>query len=168
MEQNTPKFRLRLNLFDAIVLVLALAVGAFLLWNALKPEPTMAEPTKAASVIRYTVLLNRWAEGDSALIHKGDQLTEVGTSCEVGQIVDIQVLPATSMTLDRENRAWVLADVPGCEDILITVEGLGTIEERGALLGGGYTIRAGLGVSIRGGNYVSSGTVVSIQREGEA
>lgn len=31
MEQNTPKFRLRLNLFDTIVLVLALAVGAFLL-----------------------------------------------------------------------------------------------------------------------------------------
>ena len=31
MEPNTPKFRLRLNLFDGIVLVLALAVGAFLL-----------------------------------------------------------------------------------------------------------------------------------------
>ena len=37
MEQNTPKFRLRLNLFDTIVLVLALAVGAFLLWRAVKP-----------------------------------------------------------------------------------------------------------------------------------
>ena len=37
MEPNTPKFRLRLNLFDGIVLVLALAVGAFLLWRAVKP-----------------------------------------------------------------------------------------------------------------------------------
>ena len=34
MEQNNGKFRLRLNLFDGIVLIVALAVGAFLLWNA--------------------------------------------------------------------------------------------------------------------------------------
>ena len=35
MEQHNQKFRLRLNLFDAIVLIIALAVGAFVLWNAL-------------------------------------------------------------------------------------------------------------------------------------
>ena len=46
MEQNTPKFRLRLNLFDGIVLVLALAVAAFLVWTALKPAaPVQADPT---------------------------------------------------------------------------------------------------------------------------
>ena len=38
MEQHNQKFRLRLNLFDAIVLIIALAVGAFVLWNALKPQ----------------------------------------------------------------------------------------------------------------------------------
>ncbi len=37
MEHNTSGFRLRLNLFDGIVIVLALAVGAFLAWTALKP-----------------------------------------------------------------------------------------------------------------------------------
>ena len=46
MEQNKPKFRLRLNLFDALVLVAVLAVGAFLLWNALKPQaPVEVMPT---------------------------------------------------------------------------------------------------------------------------
>lgn len=30
---NKPNFRLRLNLFDGIVLVLALAAAAFLLWR---------------------------------------------------------------------------------------------------------------------------------------
>ena len=33
MEQQTPKFRLRLNFFDSIVLLLALLAGAFLLWR---------------------------------------------------------------------------------------------------------------------------------------
>ena len=37
MEPNKPKFRFRLNLFDSIVLVLALAVGAFLVWSSIKP-----------------------------------------------------------------------------------------------------------------------------------
>ena len=43
MEPNKPKFRFRLNLFDSIVLVLALAVGAFLVWSAIKPAAAPAE-----------------------------------------------------------------------------------------------------------------------------
>ena len=38
MEQQTPKFRLRLNFFDSIVLLLALLAGAFLLWRAVAPH----------------------------------------------------------------------------------------------------------------------------------
>ena len=43
MEPNKPKFRFRLNLFDSIVLVLALAVGAFLVWSAIKPAAATVE-----------------------------------------------------------------------------------------------------------------------------
>lgn len=37
MEQNKSNFRLRLNLFDAIILILVLAVGGVLAWLALRP-----------------------------------------------------------------------------------------------------------------------------------
>ena len=43
MEQNTHKFRLRLNLFDGIVLVLVLAVGALLLWSTLRSSPAVTD-----------------------------------------------------------------------------------------------------------------------------
>lgn len=36
MEQNNHKFRLRLNLFDAIVLVVVLAAGAAVAWFGLR------------------------------------------------------------------------------------------------------------------------------------
>lgn len=36
MEQNNHKFRLRLNLFDAIILVVVLAVGAAVAWFGLR------------------------------------------------------------------------------------------------------------------------------------
>ena len=51
MEHNTSGFRLRLNLFDGIVLIAALAVGAFLIWNRLTPAaPIPAVPTTQDTV----------------------------------------------------------------------------------------------------------------------
>ena len=50
MEQNTPKFRLRLNLFDAIILVVVLLAGA---------------------VVGNQKLFNRF---NADLIHKGSPL----------------------------------------------------------------------------------------------
>ena len=77
MESNTPKFRLRLNLFDGIVLVLALAVGAFLLWTALKPDTaSVGTPAAASSTVRYTVRFQKWIEGTSSLIESGDKLVD--------------------------------------------------------------------------------------------
>ena len=39
MEQHNRPFRLRLNLFDGIVLAVILVVGLFLLWTFFRPEP---------------------------------------------------------------------------------------------------------------------------------
>ena len=46
MEQNTHKFRLRLNLFDAIVLVVVLLAGAAFAWISLRSgQDESAAPT---------------------------------------------------------------------------------------------------------------------------
>ena len=65
MEQNKPKFRLRFNLFDAAVLVIALLAGAFLLWRAVKPQvsPEASPISSHASTVRYTIRFQRWAPG---------------------------------------------------------------------------------------------------------
>ena len=76
MEQNTPKFRLRLNLFDGIVLVLALAVGAFLLWSALKPAAPAEGAAPSTATVRYTVRFQKWIEGTSVLVESGDKLVD--------------------------------------------------------------------------------------------
>ena len=122
MEQNTPKFRLRLNLFDTIVLVLALAVGAFLLWRAVKPAaPVQADPT-ATSTIRYTVRFQRWIPGTSEIIQPGDRIADNIKNYEVGHVVSAQAVPALVQTPDRESRRWVWAELEGFEDVLVTVE----------------------------------------------
>ena len=57
MEQNTPKFRLRLNLFDGIVLAAALIAAAVLGWMILNPTPTKEDNVTKGSV-QYTVRLS--------------------------------------------------------------------------------------------------------------
>ena len=166
MEQNTPKFRLRLNLFDGIVLVLALAVGAFLLWSAVKPAAAPAEgETASTATVRYTVRFQKWIEGTGSLVEPGDKLVDNIKNYELGTVVSAEVVPAKSLQLNHQDRQYVLAEIPGYEDVLVTVEAPCESGES-IILGGGYALRVGSVAYIRGEGYMASGPIISIEREG--
>ena len=166
MEQNTPKFRLRLNLFDGIVLVLALAVGAFLLWSAMKPAAPAEGETVNTATVRYTVRFQKWIEGTSVLVESGDKLVDNIKNYELGTVVSAEAVPAQSLQLDHQSRQYVLADIPGYEDVLVTVEAPCTTSDESILLGGGYALWVGSVAYIRGEGYMASGPIISIEREG--
>lgn len=165
MEQHTPKFRLRLNLFDGIILVLALAVGALLAWSALKPQAAASPEAPSVSTYRYTVCFQRWPEGNSRLLQAGDQLMDSTKNYPLGQVVDFEAVPAEILMLNQETRRYELAPVPGYEDIYVTVESTGSEREDEIVLGGGFSLRAGVTAYIRGAGYMASGPITQIQRE---
>lgn len=163
MEQNTPKFRLRLNLFDGIVLVLALAVAAFLVWTALKPAaPVQADPT-VQDTVRYTVRFRRWASGTSVLIQPGDQIADNIKNYEIGQVVSAEAVPALVQVLDHDNRRIVWAELEGFEDVLVTVEAPCTVSDKAFTVGGGYEVRVGTIGFLRGEGYMGSGPIVAVE-----
>lgn len=165
---NTSKFRLRLNLFDGIVLVLALALGGILLWTNLKPDfPTGGAPA-ASSTVRYTVRFQKWLEGTGSLIQEGDKLVDNIKNYELGQVVSAEVVPAVSQQLDHEGRQYVQTIIPGYEDVLVTVESPCTISKESVTLGGGYSLRVGGTAYIRGEGYMASGPIIAVEREGQA
>ena len=130
MEQKNPNFRLRLNLFDGIVLVLALAVGAVLLWTALKPAaPTGGEAAPTSVTVRYTVRFQRWVDGSGALVESGDKLVDAIKNYELGTVVSAEVVPASAFVLDHEQGAYVLSPIEGYEDVLVTVESACTVSD---------------------------------------
>ena len=151
MEPNKPKFRFRLNLFDSIVLVLALAVGAFLVWSAIKPAAAPAEGAVSAA-------------GVSERIKPGDQLVDTVKNYELGTVVSVETVPAQALIQDHEDKAFVLAGIEGYEDALVTVEAPYTEGEDSLLLGGGFKLRVGVTAYVRGSGYMGSGPVVSIER----
>ena len=163
MEQNTPKFRLRLNLFDGIILVVALAAAALLGWLALNPPPTSADYTMDGA-IRYSVRLVRWPQGASSLVREGDKLTDTTKSRALGKVVGVEAFPARMMAVDQQARRQVLAEVEGYEDVLLTVEAPCTIGRSNITLDGNeYILRVGTIVYLKGQGYMGSGAVESIE-----
>lgn len=163
MEQNTPKFRLRLNLFDGIVLVLALAAAAFLLWRTMKPDtPIQADPT-ATSTVRYTIRFQRCMPGTSELIQPGDQIADNIKNYEIGHVVSAQAAPALIQVADQDKGRWVWAEVEGMEDVLVTIEAPCTVSDAAVTVGGGYEVRAGSQGFFRGEGYMGSGPIVAIE-----
>ena len=167
MERNTPSFRLRLNLFDAMILILALIAGGVLAWLALRPAAQEADPA-VTSTVRYTVRFQRWSEGSGALIEAGDKLTDNIKNYAMGTVVSWEAEPAVTQVLNQETRQYENAVIEGYEDILVTVESPCTESDAGFLLDGGYELRVGVTTYIKGEGYMASGPVVAVERGGQA
>ena len=161
MEQK--RFRLKLNLFDGIVLILAVAVGAFLLWRTLKPQvPVQSDPT-VTSTVRYTVRFQRWAPGTSGVIEAEDQLADNIKNYEIGRVVSAQAVPAKMQVLDLQSRRYIWAEAEGFEDVLVTVEAPCVVSDEAITVGGGYELRVGEIAYVRGEGYMGSGPIVAIE-----
>lgn len=166
MEQNNHKFRLRLNLFDAIILVAVLLVGAAAAWIGLRSG---GETAPTAAPVRYTVLFQKMKEGESALIQPGDQLEDAVKNYQMGSVFSVEARPAEVQVLDQERQVYVNAVLEGYEDVYVTVESTCTTSGDGGalLLGGGYDFRVGQLAYVRGPGYMGSGPVTEIERGAE-
>lgn len=163
MEQNTHKFRLRLNLFDAIVLIVVLLAGAAFAWLSLRGTQGNSAASNAKTV-QYTVVFQKMAQGDSKLIHTGDKLEDAVKNYSLGTVVSVETKPAVTQVLDEVNRRYVDAELNGFEDVYVTVESSCTDNGETLLLGGGYDFRVGQIAYVRGPGYMGSGPVTAIER----
>ena len=122
MEQHNRPFRLRLNLFDGIVLAVILVVGLFLLWTFFRPEP---EADNADWVqVRYSVHIDQVLEGTSQLIQSGDPLEYTLEEAQLGTVVSVESSPCVTTCLDEESLTTVEAVRPGYESIDLVVDAM--------------------------------------------
>ena len=164
------KFRFRLNLFDGIVLVAALAVAAFLGYKTLKPAAPAEDP--AAPVTSrgvYTVRFQKMIEGTETLVEPGDKLTDNIKNYNLGTVLSTEAKPARTRVVDEFGKQVLMAEIPGHVDLYVTVRSdAATLGDNAVVLDGGYNLRVNTTAYIKGEGYMASGPVVAIEREGQA
>ena len=164
MEQQTPKFRLRLNFFDSIVLLLALLAGAFLLWRAVAPHQAENVVIPQTQQVRYTIRLTRALPILEELVQPGQSITDSARNNALGTVVEVQCEPGTYFTLSEREHAWINAPVPDRINVNMTVEASATGDDSQLLINGSYALRVGDKFFVRGHGYIGSGDVIAIER----
>lgn len=156
-------FRLHLNLFDAIVVVLALIVGAVLIFSMMKPSDSTPAGTQK---VRYMVQFNRWPAGTSDLIELGTTVEDGIKNYQIGKVVDVKAVQCTTMYLNEVTHEYVVHEIPGYEDVQVTLEADAVVDDENITIDGGYVIRVSSTVYGRGEGYVGIGPVMYVEREG--
>ena len=164
MQEHTPKFRLRLNLFDTIVLLFVLGVGGFFLWSAMTPEVPDDVPAPSVSQITYTISIAETIKGTGDIMIVGDKLTDAAKNLALGTMDSITVTPSTRYVLDEDAMIMRLAEVPNREKVEIVLTSTGTITDTQITLSSGQEIRVGQLIYVRGAGYLGTGYITNIER----
>ena len=120
---------------------------------------------QTASTVRYTVRFQRWAPGTSEMIQIGDQIADNVKNYQIGEVVTVQAVPSKLQVLDQEGRRYVQAELEGFEDVLVTIEAPCTVTDSAITVGGGYSVRVGGTVYLKGEGYMGSGQIVALEQE---
>ena len=162
MEQNKKAFGLHLNLFDGIVILVALVVGGILLWSQLKPAAPADDPD--AQPIRYTIRMLKTVPGMGDQVKVGDTVLDSSKGFEMGTVVSAETVPSYDLTVDNESQSYVEVPVPGKEDVYVVVDSTAVITEKSITLTGGSIIRVGETMYFRGPGYMCTGRIHAIER----
>lgn len=163
--EDKRKFQLQLNLFDGIVLAVALIAAALLAWFVLRPEKQ--ESPKNATETYYTIHLEKMLDGTASMVQVGDQLVDALGDTELGTVTSVEVIPSRSLVLDQQKRAFVLSAVEGYEDVLVTLKVPLNVSDRTITIGNGYVVRVGSMTYLRGAGFMARGPIVAIERREE-
>lgn len=119
--EDKKTFRPRFNLFDVVIILLALAVvGAAML---LRNRSTGTESARETVPVRYTVELTRAPQDMANQMHAGDDIYRSTDSAYLGKIVDVRSGPHYENEYLPETGRFVRYEVPESADIYVTVEG---------------------------------------------
>lgn len=155
------KSKFSLNMFDAFVLLVAMAVGGFLLWRMLAPDQTTAAKT---GVIEYTISIKEVQEGTGALVVAGSEIYDVVKNYHLGTVLSAQVTPAEKQVLNHGTKAYETSFLPGYEDIEVRLTTTMTESDTDILADAGFEMRVGTLLYMRGAGYMAVGYITQIDR----
>lgn len=162
MEQKNQKIKFRLNVFDAVVLVIALAVGGLFLWQTYNTNSNVVVAKNQE--LHYQILIKEASEGTGANIPIGSGLIDVVKNYDLGTITKVEVMPTEKQVLNHLEKEYQTAYLEGFEDILVDMVVQVNNTESAIIADGGFEVRVGELVYMRGAGYMAAGYVYTMDR----
>lgn len=157
------KNKLSFNLFDAVILLIVLAVGGVVLWQMLSTDGSSSKTT----VLEYTISIKEVQEGTGEFVTQGSEIYDVIKNYNLGTVVSSKVLPAEKQVLNHQEKAYQTSKLDGFEDIEVTMSSAITETDSKLLADGGFELRVGSVVYMRGAGFMAVGFITDIKRDNE-
>lgn len=153
------------NVFDIVVILIAVALAAVLFFTRSSGSSTSddAADTKSGTVT-YTVELTGMVNGSAELVSVGDELVDKVKKYDVGTVKAVEVSNTVRQVQDLVNGGTVESEMSTQQTATVTVEAPCTETEADILVAGGYPIKVGLQVSLKGPGYYGTGYIVGVER----
>ena len=161
MNKEKKQFKWRPNLFDIVIILIGIAAMAVILL-VMRPAATNVSKTVTMT---YTIELQNMPEGTSELVQAGDSLTDNIKNLSMGSVVSVTAVPYTVSTANADGTHVYQSEVPGYETVRIVVEANVSITDSSLVTDGGYTVRVGNSVAVKGPCYAGTGYLIDIDRE---
>lgn len=152
------------NLFDIIVIAVAVALAAVLL---LTRSGGVEQVVAQTTTVHYTIELTSMANGSAGLIAPGDPLVDKVKKYNIGTVTDVEVTDTETLTNDLENGEVKLTTSPGLQTATVEVEVQAAETSSQLTADGGFVLRVGQSVSVRGPGYWGTGYIVAVERSGQ-
>lgn len=157
MAERIEKKR-KFNVFDIVIVIVVIAIagGIYAFTHRTKAMETQ--------LLRYSLELNECPEGFSQHIKVGDSITDNVKNYNMGIITSIEARPSIRLGEDKINGNIIESTLEGKETVILVVEA--NVVEDGAdfKVDGGYVVKAGKDVSVKGNGYAGRGYILTIGR----
>jgi len=163
MKETASEKKIVFNLFDVLIICLILVAAAAVLIVRLRSSDTEITVVETKTV-RYVVELTDLIPGTSDMIRPGDVLIDTIKKYEVGTVVSCTASPTVKNSKDLSTGDFIQVELPERETATITIDAECTESESTFLAGGGFIVRGGESVSLRGPGYYGSGFIIYIER----
>lgn len=154
----------KLNIVDLLIvlIILSIAGGAYYMFFG-GSEKQVVQTSKVIYEFEITNVNKDFVDA----INPGDPIRDNVRGSEMGTVTGKTSRSATMLNEDLISGRYVIADVPGMYDVVITIEADANITPANVIVGGNTEIKVGKKFSIKGKGYANQGFIIGMTLVGQ-
>lgn len=157
------KFKLKINVFDIIIILLVIAAGFLVLRLSNADGGSAVLSSGTPMTMQYTLEMYNLPEGLSETIKPGDSLTEAVEKRYIGRVVSVEHGPYMTTSKDSYTGNLILTEMVSRYTATLVVE-LDVVDTGTELDASGFILRANATPSVLGPGYSGMGLITAIER----